>query len=87
MPVSFQTVELVAEVGSLPVPACRMPATPGTATPLTVVKTTDGEMTIGELKRRTARTLELQSLKADHADRSFAAADVAWVARIVWAKQ
>ena len=52
-----------------------------------VVKTTDGEMTIGELKRRTARTLELQSLKADHADRSFAAADVAWVARIVWAKQ
>jgi phage repressor protein C with HTH and peptisase S24 domain len=52
-----------------------------------VVKTTDGEMTIGELKRRTARTLELQSLKLDHPDRSFAAADVAWVARIVWAKQ
>jgi phage repressor protein C with HTH and peptisase S24 domain len=52
-----------------------------------VVKTTAGEMTIGELKRRTARTLELQSLKADHVDRSFAATDVAWVARIVWAKQ
>ena len=52
-----------------------------------VVKTTDGEMTIGELKRRTARTLELQSLHPDYADRTLAAADVAWVARIVWAKQ
>jgi phage repressor protein C with HTH and peptisase S24 domain len=52
-----------------------------------VVKATDGEMAIGELKRRTARTLELQSLNPDHADRSYAASDVAWVARIVWVKQ
>ena len=63
------------------------PATPIRRGDRVVVKTTDGEMTIGELKRRTARTLELQSLNPDHADRSFAAADVAWVARIVWAKQ
>ena len=63
------------------------PATPIRRGDRVVVKTTDGEMAIGELKRRTARTLELQSLNPDHADRSYAASDVAWVARIVWAKQ
>jgi len=52
-----------------------------------VVKTTGGDMMIGELKRRTARTLELQSLDPRHDDRSLAAAEVAWVARILWAKQ
>jgi phage repressor protein C with HTH and peptisase S24 domain len=52
-----------------------------------VVKTTGGEMMIGELKRRTARTLELQSLDPGRDDRSLAAAEVAWVARILWAKQ
>jgi phage repressor protein C with HTH and peptisase S24 domain len=44
-------------------------------------------MLIGELKRRTARTLELQSLDNSCDDRSLAAAEVAWVARILWAKQ
>jgi phage repressor protein C with HTH and peptisase S24 domain len=52
-----------------------------------VVKTVNGEMLIGELKRRTARTLELQSLDKSDDDRSLAAAEVAWVARILWAKQ
>jgi phage repressor protein C with HTH and peptisase S24 domain len=52
-----------------------------------VVKTADGKMMIGELKRRTARALELQSLDSNHDDRSLAAAEVAWVARILWAKQ
>jgi len=63
------------------------PATPIRRGDRVVVKTTGGEITIGELKRRTARTLELQSLNPDHADRSYAASDVAWIARIVWAKQ
>ncbi len=63
------------------------PATPIRRGDRVVVKTTDGEMTIGELKRRTARTLELQSLNPDQADRSYAASEVAWVARIVWVKQ
>jgi phage repressor protein C with HTH and peptisase S24 domain len=52
-----------------------------------VVKTVNGEMLIGELKRRTARTLELQSLDKSDDDRSLAAAEVAWVACILWAKQ
>ena len=63
------------------------PATPIRRGDRVLVKTTDGEMTIGELKRRTARTLELQSLNPDQADRSYAASEVAWVARIVWVKQ
>jgi phage repressor protein C with HTH and peptisase S24 domain len=40
-----------------------------------------------ELKRRTAKTLELQSLNSSQVDRTLAAADVAWIARIVWASQ
>jgi phage repressor protein C with HTH and peptisase S24 domain len=42
---------------------------------------------VKELKRRTAKTLELQSLDTSRADRTLAAADVAWIARIVWVRQ
>jgi phage repressor protein C with HTH and peptisase S24 domain len=52
-----------------------------------VVKTKDGEVLAKELKRRTARTLELKSLNPDHPDRTFDLADVAWIARVVWAAQ
>ena len=52
-----------------------------------VVKTSDGEVMVKELKRRTARQLELQSLNPVHADRTLDADDVAWIARIVWASQ
>ena len=52
-----------------------------------VVKTEDGEVMVKELKRRTAKTLELQSLNPNHVDRTLAADDVAWIARIVWASQ
>jgi phage repressor protein C with HTH and peptisase S24 domain len=63
------------------------PATPIRRGDRVVVKTGDGEVTIGELKRRTARTLELQSLDPKASERTLQASDVAWVARIVWAKQ
>jgi phage repressor protein C with HTH and peptisase S24 domain len=52
-----------------------------------VVKTSGGEVMIKELKRRTAKQLELQSLNPVHADRTLDADDVAWIARIVWASQ
>ncbi len=52
-----------------------------------VVKTRAGEVMVKELKRRTAKTLELQSLNPVHVDRTLAAADVEWIARIVWASQ
>jgi phage repressor protein C with HTH and peptisase S24 domain len=52
-----------------------------------VVKTTDGEVMVKELKRRTAKTLELSSMNPNHVDRTLAASDVEWIARIVWASQ
>jgi phage repressor protein C with HTH and peptisase S24 domain len=52
-----------------------------------VVKARDGEIMIGELKRRTAKTLEFSALGAAAGDRAMAAAEVEWIARIVWARQ
>jgi phage repressor protein C with HTH and peptisase S24 domain len=52
-----------------------------------VVKTKDGEVLVKELKRRTTKTLELQSLNASHPDRTFAPSEIDWIARIVWASQ
>jgi phage repressor protein C with HTH and peptisase S24 domain len=52
-----------------------------------VVKTRDGEVMAKELKRKTAKTLELKSLNPEHPDRTLATEEVLWVARIVWASQ
>lgn len=52
-----------------------------------VVKTRKGEVLVKQLTRRTSKTVELQSLNADHPDRTLAAGEVLWVARIVWASQ
>jgi phage repressor protein C with HTH and peptisase S24 domain len=63
------------------------PGTPIRRGDRVVVKTTGGEVMVKELKRRTAKTLELQSLNPNHVDRTLAASDVEWIARIVWASQ
>jgi phage repressor protein C with HTH and peptisase S24 domain len=63
------------------------PGTPIRRGDRVVVKTRAGEVMAKELKRRTAKTLELQSLNPVHADRTLSAADVEWIARIVWASQ
>jgi phage repressor protein C with HTH and peptisase S24 domain len=63
------------------------PGTPIRRGDRVVVKTRDGEVLVKELKRRTAKTLELQSLNPIHADRTINAADVEWIARIVWVSQ
>jgi phage repressor protein C with HTH and peptisase S24 domain len=52
-----------------------------------VVRTKSGETLVKECKRRTAKALELQSLNPAEADRTLAAEDVAWIARIVWVRQ
>jgi phage repressor protein C with HTH and peptisase S24 domain len=52
-----------------------------------VVKAREGEIMIGELRRRTAKTLEVSVFGASVNDRTIAAADVEWIARIVWVKQ
>ena len=52
-----------------------------------VVKLRDGEVMAKELKRRTAKSIELRSLNPPHAERTLAADDVLWIARIMWASQ
>lgn len=52
-----------------------------------VVKARDGEVLIGELKRRTARLLELAAFGAAAGDRTLTASDVEWIARILWVRQ
>jgi phage repressor protein C with HTH and peptisase S24 domain len=63
------------------------PGTPIRRGDRVVVKTRGGEVMMKEMKRRTAKTLELQSLSPNQADRILAAGDVEWIARIVWASQ
>jgi phage repressor protein C with HTH and peptisase S24 domain len=63
------------------------PAAPVRRGDRVVVKTTGGEVMAKELKRTTPKTVELKSLNAQHADRTIAAADVLWIARILWAGQ
>jgi phage repressor protein C with HTH and peptisase S24 domain len=56
-----------------------------------VVKTRNGEVMIKELKRLTARVLELASPNPAQSsaqdERTLAASDIEWIARIVWARQ
>jgi phage repressor protein C with HTH and peptisase S24 domain len=63
------------------------PGTPIRKGDRVVVKTSGGEVMVKELKRRTAKLLELQSVNPAHADRTLDADQVAWIARIVWASQ
>lgn len=63
------------------------PAAPVRRGDRVVVKTKKGEVMVKQLTRKTAKTIELQSLNADHPDRNLAMSDVLWIARIVWASQ
>ena len=63
------------------------PAAPVRRGDRVIVKTREGEVLAKELKRRTARTLELRSLNPEHADRVLQEKDIAWVARVLWASQ
>jgi phage repressor protein C with HTH and peptisase S24 domain len=51
-----------------------------------VVKMRDGTVFIGELRRRTAKALELMTPGAQ-GEHTLAAADVEWTARIMWVRQ
>ena len=52
-----------------------------------VVRTLDGEVMAKILVRRTSEGVELLSLNPDHPNREIAAAEIDWLARIVWASQ
>jgi len=63
------------------------PAAPVRKGDRVVVKTKDGEVLVKELKKKTAKSVELKSLNAEHRDRTVPMSDVLWIARIVWASQ
>jgi phage repressor protein C with HTH and peptisase S24 domain len=63
------------------------PATPVRRGDRVLIKTRSGEVIVKDLKRKTARTLELKSLVPGEADRVLTAEEVLWVARVVWASQ
>lgn len=52
-----------------------------------IVKTRDGEVMAKQLRRRTARRIELQSLNPEFEDRSFEMDEILWIHRIIWASQ
>jgi len=63
------------------------PAAPVRRGDRVVVKTKSGEVMVKELKRQTAKQVELKSLNADHPERTLPLEDVVWITRIVWASQ
>lgn len=63
------------------------PAAPVRRGDRVVVKTRDGEVMAKELKRKSAKSIELKSLNAEHGERTLPADQVLWIARIVWASQ
>ena len=63
------------------------PAAPVRRGDRVVVKTKNGEVMVKELKRQTAKQVELKSLNADHPERTLSLEEVVWIARIVWASQ
>ena len=52
-----------------------------------VVKTKEGEVMVKELRRRTQKVIELQSLNPAHSDRTLPTSEIEWIARILWASQ
>jgi phage repressor protein C with HTH and peptisase S24 domain len=52
-----------------------------------VVRTRAGEVLAKELKRKTVRSIELRSLNPEHPDRVILMPEVAWMARVMWARQ
>ena len=63
------------------------PAAPVRRGDRVVVKTGSGEIMVKELKRQTAKQVELKSLNSDHPERTLTLEDVVWIARVVWASQ
>ncbi len=52
-----------------------------------VVKTLEGEVMAKQLRRMTARRVELVSLNPEEEERVLSAGEVAWMSRIIWASQ
>ena len=63
------------------------PAAPVRRGDRVVVRTAKGEVMAKELKRQSAKRIDLRSLNPAHPDRGFDLSEIAWMHRIVWASQ
>ncbi len=63
------------------------PAAPVRRGDRVVAHTRDGEVMARELKRRTPKSIELKALNAEQGERTLAATEVLWIARILWVSQ
>jgi phage repressor protein C with HTH and peptisase S24 domain len=63
------------------------PAAPVRRGDRVVVKTKQGEVMVQELKRQTAKLVELKSLDPNHAESTLPIDQVVWIARVLWASQ
>jgi phage repressor protein C with HTH and peptisase S24 domain len=63
------------------------PAAPVRRGDRVVVRTRKGEVMAKELKRQSARRIDLRSLNPAHPDYAFDLSDITWMHRIVWASQ
>jgi phage repressor protein C with HTH and peptisase S24 domain len=79
-----QSMEPVFRDGDLVIVS---PAAPVRRGDRVVVRTQRGEVMAKELKRQSARRIELRSLNPLHPDFSFDLAEIAWMHRVVWASQ
>ena len=52
-----------------------------------VVKTKVGEVMVKQLRRRSARRIDLQSFNPEHGDPTFLVDDIDWIARVIWSTQ
>ncbi|MBD0273329.1 MAG: helix-turn-helix transcriptional regulator [Acetobacteraceae bacterium] len=63
------------------------PGTPVRRGDRVVVRTAKGEVMAKQLKRQSARRIDLLSLNPAHPDHSFDLSEISWMHRIVWASQ
>jgi phage repressor protein C with HTH and peptisase S24 domain len=63
------------------------PAAPVRRGDRVVVRTARGEVMAKELKRQSAKRIDLRSLNPTHPDRGFDLPEIAWMHRIIWASQ
>ena len=63
------------------------PAAPVRRGDRVVVRSAQGEVMAKQLKRQSAKRIDLLSLNPAHPDRSFDLAEITWMHRIVWASQ
>lgn len=82
--ISGESMEPVFRDGDIVIVSPAMPVRRGDRV---VVRTAEGEVLAKQLKRQSAKRIDLLSFNPAHPDRSFALPEITWMHRIVWASQ